>query len=183
MAFLKEDVMYICVYYTCHILSSPSPLYQFVSNMIFHLTTMKANAGQSLSHVTIFIWSDHTHKVTKSEWMNPDTKSGSSCIRVEGEDNGFGNYPPIAFKNGGEALQKGVPKLIYQTDLLCSSCVHSPHPPFFLDFWCLFTFYDAPFLLFSHSTMFCVFWKVRKAICRPEYLHTLHTHPAHIFLN
>lgn len=161
----------MCVCYTCHILSLPCPLHQFVSNMIFHLTTMKANASQGLSHVTIFIWSNHTHKVSKSEWMNPDTKSSSSCIRVDGEGNGFRNYPPIAFENLGE--------LIYQADLLCSSCVHSPYPPFLLDFWYLFTFYDASLLLFSHSTMLCVSWKVRKPSCRPVLINAA----SHIILN
>jgi len=58
----------------------------FFSDMIFHLTTMEANAGQSLSHVAVLIRSDHPHKVTESEWENPDIKSSSSCIRVEGDD-------------------------------------------------------------------------------------------------
>lgn len=96
----------VYAYATRHTLSAPSPLHQFVSNMIFHPTTVEEKAGESLSHVTIFIWSGHAHKVTKSEWVNPGTQSDSSWNRVEGVCNGFGNYPPNAFDNWGEALQK-----------------------------------------------------------------------------
>lgn len=73
-----------------HILHMPysqftlSP-YQFSSNIIFHLITIEANAGQNLSPVATLIWRDHPHQVTKSEWENPDIKSGSSRIRPEGE--------------------------------------------------------------------------------------------------
>lgn len=82
MAFLNDDVTYR---EKCHILSLSSPPHQFFSNEIFPLATAEANADQSLSHMAVLIWRDHPHKIIKSDWKNPDTKSVSNCIQVEGE--------------------------------------------------------------------------------------------------
>lgn len=71
--------VYICMQHMPYSQSTLSP-----APVCLHYDFSPDNNGskcQSLSHVTIFLWSDHAHKVTKTE-RNPDTKSDSSCISV-----------------------------------------------------------------------------------------------------